>query len=423
MHWSTFKQYFMPLFALVLLIAVSSVLRPHPVRAETARLKGINAAIWYTWPRFNSFDTAGVFWPPIPPNRRMPNEQDFVQIKSLGFSTVRLGVDPALFMGLEGSKRQIIEGRLLDTVALALDADLSVIFDLHPNSRHKFYGQSAYSDFSNINAIDAYVKMVGEVASLLSRFEKQPIFLELMNEPRAKCTGRDQSRWDSMLASMLEEATAVAPELKLVVSGACASSIEGLLALKPKNWTRKDLLFTFHFYEPFPFTHQSAPFIPWGEKYLADLPWPPQKMTSSMIEDFISTNSISKLPPASRKKAEEDAAAVLAKYVNSSFNAGSIRSRLVQVAQWADENGISRSSILMGEFGVYRGTLPGVGASCEDRAAWAQDVRSVLDELGFSWTYHHLDGPFGVLEGQRRTPDMALLKALGLRSEGSCTGK
>jgi endoglucanase len=382
-------------------------------------VRGINATAWYTWPRFNGFDKPGVFWPPFPPNRQMPSTYDFENMKSLGFSSVRLGVDPALFMGLEEQKKGEIKSQIMLTVQQALDTGIDVDFDLHPNSKHKIYGQSAYVDF-DIDTVSAYVKMTGEVAEALAVFPKGRVALELMNEPRMKCTGADLAGWQNMLDAMIAETTRTAPDVPLVVSGACASSIEGLLALTPGRWKRKDINFTFHFYEPFPFTHQSAPFIAWPEKYLTGLPWPPR---ANMDKNAIVASAelkVSKLPQDAQAKAEQGATAVLDKYLSSGAGRDSIRQRLQLVADWADKNDVARRSINMGEFGVYIGDGEWKGAKCEDRAAWVNDVRSIADELGFSWSYFHIDGPFGVLVGPSRQPDLAVLKALGLRSEGSC---
>lgn len=398
---------------LTILTVVASAL------AQDVQLKGINANAWYTWPRFNGWDKPGVYVPPIPHTRRMPVAADFNQIAEMSFSAVRLGVDPALFMGLEGKPRRNMEQRILLTVDQAVSAGLIVIFDMHPNSRHKLYGQSAFSSPADSSGIPAYVKAVAEAAHLLKDYPRGKVLLELMNEPRAPCAGADSEFWLVFLDRMIDAATEAAPELPLVISGACTSSIEGLLALNASRWHRRDMLFTFHFYEPFPFTHQSAPFTPWAEKHLSGLRWPPGLRTSTEGPQ-ISSKSLAALPEDKRAMAESDARAVWEKYAESGTNRDSLRARLALVADWADRQGISRSRVLMGEFGVYRGNPGEPGASCEDRAAWAGDVVSIADEFGFSWSYFHLDGPFGLLRGIRRTADTELLEALGLKKDGRC---
>lgn len=377
------------------------------------RLKAINVTAWYTWPRFNGFDEPGVYWPPFPPDRRMPSTADVRLIASLGFSSIRLGVDPALYMGLEGEQKKMVTSQIINTVEQALDAGLDVVFDLHPNSKHTIYGQSAFAVRQPPRLHD-YVEMIGEVAKALAVYPKGRVTLELMNEPRLGCSGQDLAAWQSMLDLMIAKASETAPDLPLVVSGACTSSIEGLLALDPGRWKRKDIYFTFHFYEPFPFTHQSAPFIPWPEKYLVHVPWPPEAENQDVAINVLS------VPAEVRPQTMLKAKAVLAKYLRSGANAQTLRARLSKVSAWADEHGIERPRIFMGEFGVYGG-LDGInGATCDDRAAWVSHVTSIADDFGFSWGYFHYDGPFGITVPETKKTDTAVLKALGLRATGEC---
>jgi hypothetical protein len=382
-------------------------------------LHGINATVWYTWPRFNGWDEHGLFHPPIPPNRRMPVQADFDAIAKMGFTAIRLGVDPALFMGLEGLRKRNMEQRIKLSVDQAVNAGLVVVFDLHPNSRHKIYGQAALSNPANSSIVDEYSEVVADVANLLKTYPKGEVLLELMNEPRAKCLGKDLEFWLAFVDKLIEAATRVAPELPLVVSGSCASSIEGLISLDAGRWRRDDMLFTFHFYEPFPFTHQSAPFTPWAEKYLSGLRWPSDRQNSEAAM-HLSREALERVAADKRARAEVDALNTYERYASSGANKETIRKRLALVADWADRSGIARDRIFMGEFGVYRGNPGEPGASCEDRAAWTEDVISVAGEFGFSWSYFHLDGPFGLLRGNRREVDTELLRSLGLSKSGSC---
>ncbi|MFN0194276.1 MAG: glycoside hydrolase family 5 protein [Aestuariivirga sp.] len=382
--------------------------------------RGLNATAWYTWPRFKGFDKPGVVWPPFPSNRRLPRRAEFARIKTLGFDSIRLGVDPAIFIGLEDNQRFAAERLVMDSVGDAVTAGLKVVFDLHPNSRHQVYGQYAVISAENPEAFALYVAMVGDVAERLAKFPKDSVALELMNEPRLKCKGADVERWNAMLDQMIAEATRRAPVLPLVLGGACASSIEGLLALDPRRWKRDDLLYTFHFYEPFPFTHQGAPFTPWPEKYLSDLPWPPSAGADAAPILADASKRIDKLPKDQQLKAKAGATAVLAKYLTSGSGAETLKQRLEQVARWADENGVPRKAVFIGEFGVYGTTAETTGASCIDRASWVQDVRLAAGELGFAWSFFHIDGPFGLLAKPHYEPEPALLRALGLAAQGEC---
>ena len=403
----------------VLLLLPNAPARAQPFEAG----HGINATTWYTWPRFKGFDRPGVVWPPFPHTRHMPQAADFAQISSMGFTSIRLGVDPALYQGLQGEKKIAIKKQLMGSVRAALDSGLRVVFDLHPNSRHKIYGQAVVLSSAAGAGLADYSAMVTELAADLSQFPTGSVALEIMNEPRLKCTGEDQQRWLQMLDELISRATEAAPQLPLVVSGACVSSIEGLLAIDPSRWKRDDLLFTFHFYEPFPFTHQSAPFTPWAEKHLSALPWPPEKGADLAAILAATEARLKLLPVQERIKAQAGATTVLYKYLASGAGAGSIATRLKQVADWADLHEVPRKAIYLGEFGVYGVDAKGNGATCEDKAAWVNDVRRAAEENGFSWSFFHLDGPFGLLEPESNKPNPALLTSLGFAKGGKCLQK
>lgn len=382
--------------------------------------RGINANTWFTWPRFKGFDRPGVLWPAFPSNRRLPQAQDFTQIKAMGFTTVRMAVDPALFMGLTADKSWRIRQVMETSVHQALDAGLSVIFDLHPNSRHKIYGERALLAAGDSGNFKPYTDAVANVAASLAKFPNGRVALELVNEPRFSCTGSGQERWHEFLDAMVRAASESAPDLPLVISGSCISSIEGLVALDPSRWKRPGLFFTFHFYEPFPFTHQGAPFIAWPEKYLSGLPWPSAKGADARAILAATASRLQKMKAGDKLRAQAGAASVLDKYLAGTSGSDSIRARFDIVASWADRHRIARSSILIGEFGVYGGDSRGPGANCEDRVGWVRDVRSAAEEYGFAWVFFHLDGPFGVLTEPSRKPNQAMLSALGLAGGAKC---
>jgi hypothetical protein len=76
--------------------------------------------------------------------------------------------------------------------------------------------------------------------------------------------------------ALLDAARAAAPHFTLVATGACGSMVRGLDALDPAPLQRfQPLLFTFHFYEPYLFSHQGAPWLHEPVyRALNGLPWP-----------------------------------------------------------------------------------------------------------------------------------------------------
>ena len=215
----------------LLLILLCGFFCPATANAQET-LHGINATGWFTWPRFNSFDGPGVYWPPFPPNRHMPELGDFQTIRALGFNTIRIGVDPALFMGLSGQHLDIVERQILESVKEAQDSNLVVIFDLHPNSKHKIYGQSAFKVLDGGTVETDYIAAIKEVARMLAPLPSDKILLEVMNEPRIKCVGEDEISWQSFLRRVVLEVRQIGPGLRLMLSGSSFSRSSSIL-MKP----------------------------------------------------------------------------------------------------------------------------------------------------------------------------------------------
>jgi endoglucanase len=412
--------------AFICLLAMMFVVGGMTAASAIEMRRAVNIAQWFTWPRFEAPPKTGIMWPPYKETPPPPDIDDLKELKRAGFDTVRLPVDPAPFFVFQDQQREQVYRLLFAAIDRIHAAGLNVIVDLHPNSRHPVWGQHAVVKGLEEPAFVALTSVVEDMARRLSRQNPQRVALELINEPRLKCKGEEQSRWETLLGHLVKRARASAPDLPLVVTGACISSLEGLLALDPKLLGDRNLIYTFHFYEPFSFTHQGAAFIPWPDKYLDEVPWPagarPIDGPMQKIEKHVA--KASNLDPVARTKAALGARINLEKFYASGAGRELIEKRFAQVEAWAKENGISPSRILIGEFGVLRKNGDAPGALCEDRMRWLSDVRQTAERFGFAWAYFSYDGPFAlVLDDRKKNLDTSVLAALGLMPNSmSCNG-
>ena len=397
------------------------ILSPGAASAFEVR-RAINVAQWFTWPRYEPAPGSGIMWPPYKDVPRPPDLAELKRLKQAGFDTVRLPVDPAPFIVFEGERKQFVYRRLSEAVDRIRAAGMNVIVDLHPNSRHPVWGQHAVVKGAGTPAFDKFADVVEDMAR---RFGPQHrhVALELINEPRLKCKGEEQQRWESLAKTLIDRARRGSSDLTLVLTGACVSSYEGLLALNPQTFNEKKLIYTFHFYDPFSFTHQGAQFIPWPDKYLDEVPWPISERSMEMpLEKTLRRVAEAKLDALDRDKASIGAQANLKKLYNSNAGRDFIRDRFARVSEWAKEHRVDPSRILIGEFGVLK-KRPGLaGALCGDRDRWLRDIRTTADEFGFAWAYFNYDGPFAlIVDDKQRQLDSSILAALGLRKEqGPC---
>jgi endoglucanase len=405
-------------------IALLFLLGPLPAHAQIAfeTHRAINIARWFTWPRYEKAPATGIMWPPYANVPAPPSEADLKTLHEAGFDTVRLPVDPAPFMVFGGERREAVYRILFDAIRRIQGAGLKVIVDLHPNSRHPVWGQHAVIAGLDAPAFVAYSNMIEEMARRLAPFGTKNAALELMNEPRLKCKGSDQSLWEQMLARMVQRARAGNPKVTLVATGACVSSADGLIALNPAALGDKNMIYTFHFYDPFAFTHQGAQFIPWPEKYLDEVPWPagarPIETPMALIAQNVAADP--KLDFAGREKAKLGAENNLRKFYASHAGLETIEKKFAEIAHWADEHGISRRQIFIGEFGVLRKEANKPGALCADRMRWLADIRKAADHQGFAWSYFSYDGPFAlIMSDNDRRLDQPVLASLGLKHTAS----
>ncbi|MBX3513892.1 MAG: cellulase family glycosylhydrolase [Xanthobacteraceae bacterium] len=384
--------------------------------------RAINIAQWFTWPRYEAAPATGILWPPYKNVPRPPDEAELAALKRSGFDTVRLPVDPAPFIVFEGERREEVYRILFSALAKIRGAGLNVIVDLHPNSRHPVWGQHAVAAGIVSPAFSAYLGVVEEMARRLDAHAKHAA-LELINEPRVKCAGAEQLRWQAMAKRLVGSARAGSKRLTLVLTGACVSSLEGLLALDPQAIGDPNLIYTFHFYDPFSFTHQGASFIPWPDKYLDEVPWPaskrPIEQSLALIEKRVA--AAPKLDDTARQRAADGARANLQKYYRSNAGAALISERFAKVAEWAKVHDIPAKRIFVGEFGVIRKAAGSAGALCEDRMQWLHDIRATAEQFGFNWAYFNYDGAFAIVKtdtDRRLDPDV--LASLGLLNKTVC---
>jgi endoglucanase len=403
-----------------ILIATSAHSPAHAFEVQRA----INIAQWFTWPRYEAAPATGILWPPYKEDPRPPNERELADLKRKGFDTIRLPVDPAPFIVFEGERREAVYEMLFAAIAKIRRAGLQVIVDLHPNSRHPVWGQHAVAASADAPVFVSYLGVVEEMARRLDRHADYAA-LELINEPRVKCAGAEQERWQIMSKLLVDSARSASKRLWLVLTGACVSSLEGLIALDPSQYADNKLIYTFHFYDPFSFTHQGATFIPWPDKYLDEVPWPasrrPIETPLALIERRVA--KAPNLDETARLKAISGARANLLKYYRSNAGAGLIRERFQRVATWAKTHEIPAARVFVGEFGVIRKGSGAAGALCDDRMQWLRDIRTISEDLGFSWAYFNYDGAFAIIRSDKdRILDPDILASLGLlKNHRVCT--
>jgi len=342
-------------------------------RAGTLR-HGINLSAWFASSRDLSAQHFASFTTPA----------DLKEIHAMGFDFVRLGVDPALIErhGEVTATNPKALAELDHAVQEALENHLSVLVCVFPDDTYKH-------ELATDRGVDDFVQLWRILAKHFASKDQSHIFYELMNEPEVS----DPYRWMGIQTRVVAAIRQIDAAHTIIATAANYSSLPDLLVLEPVRDT--NVIYNFHFYEPYQFTHQGAS---WGADdwiYYRNIPFP---ATPEMLA-------------AQMKRVPGDLARYnLYLYGADGWNAQAIAGRIAFAAAWARERHVP---LICDEFGAYRDTAPP-----DSRARWISAVRSALEANHIGWAMWDYRGNFGLVTRTNTeiTPDNAILKALGLNA-------
>lgn len=371
--------------------------------------KGMNLGPWLQFPKQVRWPDGAYIWPPFAEHQDAIGRSDLERLRRQGIDSVRILIDPGPFLAFDGPRRERLLTLVRERVDLAMAADLRVVVDLHPLPESQPYNdQNLLADLDGPLLL-AYRALISDVSRLIADTSPAAVALELLNEPSIECDPAKDSRWQRALPSLIRTARRHLPEHALVVSGACWGGVDGLMRLDPASLD-DNLLYSFHLYEPLPFTHQRAPWMAWARP-LPALPYPsePRPLEELLAPAIREIDADQSLSDERRETMRRDGTWMLSRFAEARWDRARMASFLDRVVAWADAHDLPRSRLMLGEFGVIRG----VGLT--DRTAWLRDVRELAQERRIAWfAYSYLD-QFGLVEddsARRMSPEMAA--ALGL---------
>lgn len=194
------------------------------------------------------------------------------------------------------------------------------------------------------------------------------IYYEILNEPH----GIADATWAQIQQEVIDVIREHDTEHYIVVGGAGWNGYNNLSALPV--YADDKLIYTFHFYDPFIFTHQGAT---WGSPSMASLanvPFPYQAASMPATPNDLKGTWI------------ESA-------INNYPTEGTINRvrQLIDIAVAFKEQ--RNVPIFCGELGVY---IP--NSNNADRILWYEVVTEYLNQKGISWTMWDYKGGFGLFE-------------------------
>jgi aryl-phospho-beta-D-glucosidase BglC (GH1 family) len=344
-----------------------------------ARLaRGINLSHWYAQSTTGQYDEARL--------STYFTETDAQLVREMGFSHVRLTLDDTVVFDASspGALHTNNLATLKSRIGWFLERDVAVIVDLHPGDEFK-------RSLLEPNGAEAFVSQWKALASALAELDPDKLFLEILNEPHHL---KDDA-WFSLQGRVLQAIRQAAPNHTVIVTGDEWGSLANLEKLAP--YPDPNVVYTFHCYDPFIYTHQAAT---WGwdvTRAVGGLDWPVEAARADEVAKASTTT-------------DEAQGHVRHAVATRTLEASWLKGHFDRISAWQAKHGMPR--VYVGEFGVYRRAAPEDG-----RYRWHQAVVDEFEQRGWGWSMWDYAGGFAVVNTNdgRRVPDERMLKALGLR--------
>jgi endoglucanase len=284
---------------------------------------------------------------------------DFELLKQLGFKSLRL---PVAFSHFE-SEHILVEQLFTHIDNFVKQCSLygfKVIIDYHNGNLNN----SNYNTETS-KLIELWTKLTKRYAHV----NHDVLFFELYNEP----PHMDPQIWKDAVYNIVTAIRKIDKERTLIIGASNYNSIYELSRFV--RLADENVVYTFHFYEPFLFTHQGAEWIGDQESTIG-VPFP---------------YSAQKFPELNIKAKNTDGEKNYNKYPIDG-NEQSVKDKLQIVKNWSNKYYVP---ILCGEYGAYNKY-----ADVYSRCRYIKTVRQVLKALsipGMMWDYN---GSFSIFNGE-----------------------
>ena len=262
-------------------------------------------------------------------------ESFFEQIKKAGFNSVRIPVRWATHTGPAPEYK--VDPAYFARVDWAIDQALSrglvTIINIH-------HDDETYKDPAKTEA-----RLIATWTQIAARYRNRPaqLVFELLNEPNGVLT---PEKWQLLFPKLLQVVRETNPTRCVIIGPGQWNNVDALKTLSlPEN--DRNLIATFHYYNPFHFTHQSAEWVEGSDKWKGETWTGTPEQVAAIQKDFDKATA------------------------------------------WSEAN---HRPIFLGEFGAYS------AADMKSRALWTAAIAREAEKRGFSWSYWEFASGFGAYD-------------------------
>lgn len=332
-------------------VPIASIAISNPLQAKAVAYlnRGYNISNWLEAGRFSGFTY----------------DEAFVgKLAAAGFKSLRLPIDLDLYVTATTGTGDTLDVAVHDDLFTILDAfaawtakaGISLTIDYHQ-----------YTTLLDKTAPDSIAKAVvlwGKVAAHFAANPREDLFYELLNEPEISFIAPPPTRdeWTAIAERMVSAIRASDKTHTIIFGDVQWYGIVPLSTRKPLS--DGNVVYAFHTYEPFIFTHQGAGWANMASTH--DIPYPYSADRWSPYFSDLGFNL-----------AMESWILGAARNYYQTGNRATLHNQILAAKRWAIANNVP---VICNEFGAYDGA-----SRLEDRARYLTDVVSIFDELEIPW--------------------------------------
>jgi len=341
--------------AVILLASCQSKPAPNGSPADFKLFKGTNVAHWLSQSEARGAERDSFF-----------QEKDVALIKSLGFDHIRLPIDEEQMWDENGVRHEDAFKLMTNCLDWCKKHQLKVIVDLHILRSHHFNAE-VKPLWTDPKEQEKFYRLWVDLSSVMKDYSLGDVAYELMNEAVAD----DPEQWNTLLAKAMQTIRVTEPERIIVIGSNKWQSANTFDVLKvPAD---KNIILSFHFYEPFPLTHHLASWT-YIKNYSGPVHYPGV---------LLSKEEFDTLAP--------DQQAIAKDWVGVEWNMEKLEQMMQLPLQKSKELGLP---VYCGEYGVID------SAPDADKIRWYNDMISVFNKNGIaSANWNYKSGSFGLLNG------------------------
>lgn len=287
-------------------------------------------------------------------------ENDIKTISEWGLDHIRLPVDYNVIEDEDGRVLPNGYKHIDDCIEWCEKYGLNVIIDLHKTKGFAFDNTAENNIMFDSHELQK--RFISLWTNIAARYGKNG---NVVFEPLNEVSKIDSRKWNALISKLLSAIRPFAPDKKIIFGGTQWNSVHTLKLLEIPD--DKNIVYNFHFYEPFLFTHQHASWL----SAVSDI----SMRYPGTMEIYRKTSENIGCFGSGLKNTDEMGAEFMDKLI----------SEAVDAAVNADV------PLYCGEYGVID------QAVISDTAVWFEDIHSVFEKHGIGravWTYKEMN--FGI---------------------------